>query len=114
PKPAGLPPPQRPKKVNEEETWTWLSTRYPPSTERPTPSRNVPTPPGVPPAPRRPRMSAFASSRDASSCACFESMVGMIGLYPEEPSGRRVAQRIGICSETSETSETDGTRLGAM
>src|SRR5438132_9347851 len=52
PNPAGRFQPQRPKNENEEETCTWFSTRYPPTTARIRPEKNVPTPPGVPPAPR--------------------------------------------------------------
>src|SRR5882672_7747814 len=84
PKPAGRFQPQSPKKENEDETCTWLRTRYPPTTVQRSPKKNVPTPPGVPPAPRsrRPRMSAFASSSSSSSAVCLgASMLGMDASY---------------------------------
>ncbi len=73
PKPAFRFQPQSPKKENEEETCTWLRIRYPPTTVSARPAKNVPTPPGVPPAPliRRARISALTSSNSAISAACF-------------------------------------------
>src|SRR6266446_5348344 len=85
PNPAGRFQPQRPKNENEEETCTWFSTRYPPTTARIRPEKNVPTPPGVPPAPlNRPDLSsAFASSNSASSAVCpGRSIVGMASILP--------------------------------